>query len=143
MTMDSGPPIGAGHQWVGKIFLLAALSWFGLVFYLQRPDLPHVEPKPTPVITLADGKTYKVYRPSEVLGSEANWVEAISSDANWKGTAIRTQYTYWDFMRRPIVKFLVTAMGPIFATIAAAFIWLGIAEWRVRRRYPNTYDSLF
>jgi hypothetical protein len=34
-------------------------------------------------------------------------------------------------------------MGPIFIGIAGAFIYLAIAEWRVRRRYPSTYDSLF
>jgi hypothetical protein len=143
MTMDSGPPIGTGRQWVGKIFLAAALGWFGLMFYIQRPDQPHVVPRPTPVITLPDGTTHKVYLPSEVLGSEANWVQAIDADKNWKPGSIRTQYTSGDFMRRPIIKFLLTAMGPIFAAIAGAFIWLGVAEWRVRRRYPNTYDSLF
>jgi hypothetical protein len=116
VSMDSGPPIGAGRQWIGKIFLLLALSWFGLMFYL----------------------------PSEVLGSEANWVQPIDADKYWKeGVNIKTQYTSWDFMRRPIIKFLITAMGPIFGAIAGAFIWLGVAEWRVRRRYPSSYDSLF
>jgi hypothetical protein len=143
MTMDSGPPIGAGRNWTGKIFLVLALGWFGLIFYLQRPDLHHLVDKPTTVITLADGKTYKVYTPSQVLGSEADWVQPIDADKVWAKGEIKTQYTAWDFMRRPTIRFLITAMGPIFAMIAGAFIWLGIAEWRVRRRYPSTYDSLF
>jgi hypothetical protein len=143
MTMDSGPPIGAGRNWTGKIFLVLALGWFGLIFYLQRPDLHHLVDKPTTVITLADGKTYKVYTPSQVLGSEADWVQPIDADKVWAKGEIKTQYTSWDFMRRPTIRFLITAMGPIFAMIAGAFIWLGIAEWRVRRRYPSTYDSLF
>jgi hypothetical protein len=145
MAMDaSAPPIGAGRQWIGKIFLLLALGWFGLMFYVQRPDQPHIVRRPTPVITLPDGTTHKVYLPSQVLGSEANWVQPIDADKYWvEGVNIKTQYTTWDFMRRPIIKFLITAMGPIFAAIAGAFIWLGFAEWRVRRRYPNTYDSLF
>jgi hypothetical protein len=135
MAMDrSAPQIGSGRQWIGKIFLLLALSWFGLIFYLQRPDLPHVMPRATPVITLADGTTHKVYLPSEILGAEAGWVEGVD---------IKTQYTSWDFMRRPIIRFLITAVGPIFAALAGSFIWLGFAEWRVRRRYPSTYDSLF
>jgi hypothetical protein len=46
-------------------------------------------------------------------------------------------------MRRPIIHFLIVAVGPIFAALVGAFAWLGIAEWRVRRRYPDTYDSLF
>ena len=45
--------------------------------------------------------------------------------------------------RKGVMEFLLTAMGPIFAAIAGAFIWLAVAEWRVRRRYPSTYDSLF
>ena len=144
MTMDaSGPPMSAGRQWIGKIFLALALSWFGLMFYLQRPDLPHVIQPPTPVIKMDDGKMHKVYLPSQVLGTEANWVQPIDADKTWTKGEIQTQYTSWDFMRRPMIRFLITAMGPIFAAIAGAFIWLGIAEWRVRRRYPSTYDSLF
>jgi hypothetical protein len=134
MAVDSGPPIGAGRIWAGKIFLVLALSWFGLIFYIQRPDLPHVMPRPTPIVTLPDGTTHKVYLPSEVLGAEAGWVEGVN---------VKTQYTPWDFMRRPVIRFLIVAMGPIFAGIAGAFIWLAVAEWRVRRRYPSTYDSLF
>jgi hypothetical protein len=143
MAMDSGPPIGAGRNWTGKIFLVLALSWFGLIFYLQRPDLPHPMPQPVQVIKMDDGKMHKVYLPSQVLGSEADWVQPIDADKVWAKGEVKTQYTAWDFMRRPIIRFLITAMGPIFATIAGAFIWLGIAEWRVRRRYPSTYDSLF
>ena len=144
MAMDaSGPPIGAGRNWTGKIFLVLALGWFGLIFYIQRPDLHHLVERPTPVIKMADGKMHKVYLPSQVLGSEADWVQPIDADKTWTKGEIRTQYTSWDFMRRPMIKFLLTAMGPIFAAIAGAFIWLAVAEWRVRRRYPSTYDSLF
>lgn len=134
MSMDAGPPIGTGRQWIGKIFLALSLSWFGLIFYLQRPDLPHVNPRPTPIVVLPDGTTHKVYLPSEILGAEAGWVEGVN---------VKTQYTAWDFMRRPIIRFLITAVGPIFLALAGSFLWLGFAEWRVRRRYPNTYDSLF
>ena len=143
MAVDSGPPIGAGRNWTGKIFLVLALSWFGLIFYIERPDLPHAVGQPAQVITLADGKTYKVYTPSQVLGSEANWVQPIDSDKAWAKGELKTQYTYWDFMRRPLIRFLITAMGPIFLGIAGAFLYLAIAEWRVRRRYPSNYDSLF
>ena len=145
MAVDTQQPqIGSSRPWVGKVFLLLALSWFGLMFYLQRPDQPHVIQRPTPIVVLPDGTTHKVYLPSEVLGSEANWVQPIDADKYWKeGVNIKTQYTAWDFMRRPIIKFLITAMGPIFGAIAGAFIWLGVAEWRVRRRYPSNYDSLF
>jgi hypothetical protein len=144
MAMDaSGPPMGTGRQWIGKIFLAFALSWFGLMFYLQRPDLPHVIEQPTPVIKMNDGKMHKVYLPSQVLGSEAGWVQPIDADKSWVKDEITTQYTSWDFMRRPMIKFLLTAMGPIFGAIAGAFIWLAVAEWRVRRRYPSNYDSLF
>jgi len=135
--------MGTGRQWIGKIFLACALSWFGLMFYLQRPDLHHLVERPTPVIKMDDGKMHKVYLPSQVLGSEANWVQPIDADKAWTKGEIQTQYTSWDFMRRPMIKFLLTAMGPIFGAIAGAFIWLGVAEWRVRRRYPSTYDSLF
>ena len=143
MAIESGPPIGARRNWTGKIFLALALSWFGLMFYIQRPDLPHVEPQPSTVIKLADGKTYKVYTPSQVLGSEANWVQPIDASKVWAKGELRTQYTSWDFMRRPTIRFLITAMGPIFLAIVGAFIWLAVAEWRVRRRYPSPYDSLF
>jgi hypothetical protein len=143
MAVDSGPPIGAGRNWTGLITLVLALSWFAGVFYVQRPDLHHLVEKPNTVITLADGKTYKVYTPSQVLGSEADWVQPIDSDKVWGKGELKTQYTYWDFMRRPLIRFLITAMGPIFLGIAGAFLYLAIAEWRVRRRYPSTYDSLF
>jgi hypothetical protein len=135
MTTDRpDPQISAPRQWAGKAFLALALAWFGTIFYIQRPDQHHFEPRPTPVIMMDDGKLHKVYLPSEVLGAEAGWVEGVD---------IKTQYTRGDFMRRPIVHFLIVAMGPIFAVLAGAFIWLGVAEWRVRRRYPSTYDSLF
>ena len=143
MAVDAGPPIGAGRSWAGKIFLVLALSWFALIFYIQRPDLHHLVERPTPVIQMPDGKMHKVYLPSQVLGSEANWVQPIDADKAWTKGELKTQYTYWDFMRRPAIRFLITAMGPIFAGIAGAFIWLAVAEWRVRRRYPSTYDSLF
>jgi uncharacterized membrane protein len=134
MDRAEGPEIGTRRVWIGKIFLVLALAWFGGVFYLMRPDLPHVVPRPTPVITLPDGTTHKVYLPSEILGAEANWVEGVD---------IKTQYTSWDFMHRPMIRFLIIAVGPIFTALVGAFLWLAIAEWRVRRRYPSTYDSLF
>jgi hypothetical protein len=143
MALDSGPPIGARRNWTGKIFLVLALAWFGLIFYIQRPDLPHVIQPPTQVIKMEDGKMHKVYLPSEVLGSEADWVQPIDADKAWAKGDLKTQYTNWDFMHRPVIHFLITAMGPIFLGIGGAFIWLAVAEWRVRRRYPSTYDSLF
>jgi len=133
-AQSSGMQIGTSRPWIGKVFLLLSLSWFGLIFYVQRPDLPHVIPLPTPIVTLPDGTTHVVYLPSEILGAEAGWVEGVN---------VKTQYTAWDFMRRPIIRFLITAVGPIFAALAGSFLWLGFAEWRVRRLYPNTYDSLF
>jgi uncharacterized membrane protein len=126
------PEIGTSRPWVGKVFLLLALAWFGGVFYIMRPDHPHAVPRPAPYITLADGKNYRVYLPSEILGAEANWVEGID---------IKTEYTSWDFMRRPLIRFLIIAVAPIFAALAGAFLWLGIAEWRVRRRYAGFYSS--
>lgn len=129
-----GPQMSAGRVWIGKVFLLLALAWFGAVFYVMRPDQPHFTPKPQPVITLPDGTTHKVYLPAEILGAEANWVEGVD---------VKTQYTAWDFMRRPLIRFLIIAVGPIFTALVGAFLWLAVAEWRVRRRYPSTYDSLF
>ncbi len=135
MEMDAqGPEISAPRQWVGKVFLALALAWFGTIFYIQRPDQHHFEPRPTPVIMMDDGKLHKVYLPSEVLGVQAGWVEGID---------IKTQYTGWDFMHRPIVHFLIVAMGPILTALLGALIYLGVAEWRVRRRYPVVNDSLF
>jgi hypothetical protein len=125
--------IGGGTPWIGKAFLLLALIWFGGAFYVMRPDQSHYVPRPTPIIKLPDGTTHKVYLPAEILGAEAGWVEGVD---------IKTQYTPWDFMRRPLIRFLIIAVGPIFATLAGAFIWLGIAEWRVRRRYSFT-DSMY
>jgi hypothetical protein len=130
----NGPEISAPRQWTGKIFLVLALAWFGLIFYVQRPDLPHVQPRPTPVVMMEDGKWHKVYLPSEVLGAEAGWVEGVN---------IKTQYSAWDFMRRPLIHFMIVALGPIITALAGALIYLAVAEWRVRRRYPVVNDSLF
>ncbi len=126
------PQLGDSRSWIGRAFLLLALGWFGGVFYVMRPDLPHVEPRPTPIVTLPDGTTHKVYLPYEILGAEAGWVEAID---------VKHQYTPWDFMRRPIIRFLIIAVGPIAAALAGSLIALGVAEWRVRRRfgYKSTY----
>ena len=121
-----GFELGTTRPWIGSIFLAVALAWFGSVFYVMRPDLPRVDPRPTPYITLEDGKRYKVYLPEEVLGAQANWVEGVD---------VKTQYTSWDFMHRPLIRFLIIAVGPIFAVLTAAFVWLGIAEWWIRRRY--------
>ena len=143
MAEPTGPEIGTGRVWIGKIFLVLALSWFGLIFYLQRPDKPHAVPGPTQVIKMDDGKMHKVYLPSQVLGSEADWVQPVDADKVWAKDEIKTQYTPWDFMSRPVIRFLIIAVGPIFAALAGSLMWLGFAEWRVRRRYPSTYDSLF
>lgn len=129
-----GPEIGTGRVWIGKIFLVLALAWFGGVFYVMRPDQPHMALRPTPVITLADGTTHKVYLPSEVFGADAGWFEPVD---------VKHQYTAWDFMRRPMIRFLIIAVGPIFTALVGAFLWLAVAEWRVRRRYPSSYESLF
>jgi hypothetical protein len=129
-----GPEIGTGRVWIGKIFLVLALAWFGSVFYIMRPDQPHLARRPTPVITLADGTTHRVYLPSEVFGSNAGWMEDVD---------VKHEYTAWDFMQRPMIKFLIIAIGPIFTALVGSFLWLAVAEWRVRRRYPSTYESLF
>jgi hypothetical protein len=126
------PEISAPRQWAGKIFLVLALAWFGLIFYIQRPDQPHIQPRPTPVVMMDDGKWHEVYLPYDDQG--AKWIEGVD---------IRTQYTAWDFMRRPIIHFLIVAVGPIFAALMGALIYLGVAEWRVRRRNPVVNDSLF
>ncbi len=128
------PEIGTSRPWVGKVFLLLAIIWFSSVFYVMRPDHPHLMPRATPIITLPDGTTHKVYLPSEILGAEANWVEGVD---------IKTQYTQWDFMKRPIIRFLIIAVGPIFLALTGAFAWLGIAEWRVRRRHADFYRSMY
>jgi hypothetical protein len=119
------PRIGDSQSWVGRIFLLLALGWFGSVFYVMRPDLPHVEPRPTPIVMLPDGP-HKVYLPYEIFGAQAGWVEDID---------VKHEYTAWDFMRRPTIRFLIIAVGPIAAALALAFGALGLAEWRLRRRY--------
>jgi hypothetical protein len=129
-----GPEIGTGRVWIGKIFLVLALAWFGGVFYFMRPDQPHMTLRPTPVVTLPDGTTHKVYLPSEILGSDAGWVEGVD---------VKHQYTVGDFVRRPMIKFMIIAIGPIFSGLVGSFLWLAIAEWRVRRRYPSSYESLF
>ena len=68
----------------------------------MRPDQSHYDPRPTPIIKLPDGTTHKVYLPAEILGAEAGWVEGVD---------IKTQYTPWDFMRRPLIRFLIIAVG--------------------------------
>jgi len=134
MTMAAMPSMSSNRPWIGKVFLLLSLIWFGSVFYVMRPDLPHVVPRPTPIVTLPDGTTHKVYLPSQILGAEAGWVEGIN---------VRTQYTPWDFMRRPLIRFLIIAVLPIFSALIGAFTWLGIAEWLVRRRYAGQHRSLY
>jgi hypothetical protein len=125
--------IGGGRPWVGKAFLLLAFLWFGGSFYVMRPDQHTLVPRPTPIIKLPDGTTHKVYLPEAILGVDAGWIEGVD---------IKTQYTQWDFMHRPLIRFLIIAVGPILAALAGAFIWLGIAEWRVRRHYSFT-DSMY
>ncbi len=127
----SGFEIGAPKPWWGRVFLLLALLWFGGVFYVLRPDLPHAELKPAPYIILEDGKHHRVYLPQAVLGADANWVEGLD---------VKTEYTPWDFMKRPTIRFLILAVAPILAALVCGFVWLGIAEWRVRRRYGYISD---
>ncbi len=120
------PDIGTKRSWVGKIFLVLAMAWFGGAFYVMRPDQPHAIPRPTPIVKLPDGTTHVVYLPQEIFGEDAGWVEKVD---------VKTQYTDSDFMRRPTLRFLIIAVGPIAAAFALSFLWLGIAEFRVRRRY--------
>ena len=127
IAMMAEPSLGTTRPWVGKVFALFGIMWFGAVFWVMRPDLPSIEVRPTPVIKLADGKTYKVYLPSEVLGAEANWVERVD---------VPVEYTYADFMRRPIVRFLMIAMLPIAAVLFGSLAWLAVMEYRVRRMLP-------
>jgi hypothetical protein len=116
---------------VGRIFLLCALIWFGSVFYVMRPDQPHVVERPTPIVMLPDGP-HKVYLPYEVFGAKAGWVEDID---------VKHEYTAWDFMRRPTIRFLIIAVGPIAAALAGSFAVLALSEWRLRRRlgYKSSY----
>jgi len=120
MGRQGVPIAGAGVVWSGLLCAAARSPPCG-----RAPDAGYHAARRT---------THKVYLPAEILGAKAGWVEGVD---------IRTQYTTWDFMRRPIIHFLIVAMGPIFGALMGAFIWLAVAEWRVRRRYPSTYDSLF
>jgi len=113
------PGIGGGRQWIGKIFFLLAMFWFGAVFWVMRPDLPHVDPGPRPVVTLPDGTTHNVYLPYEIFGEKAGWVERID---------VKTKYTYADFLKRPLVKFLAIALAPPFALLIGAMSWLLFSE---------------
>ena len=120
--------IGGGREWIGKIFFALALLWFGGVFWVLRPDLPHVEPKPTPIVTLPDGTTHKVYLPYEVFGAKAGWVERLD---------VKTQYTYAEFMRRPLVKFMAIAITPPIVVLIGAMSWLFVSELLRRRNAPS------
>ena len=122
------PSIGGGREWIGKIFFALALLWFGGAFWVLRPDLPHVEQRPTPIVTLPDGTTHKVYLPYEVFGEKAGWVENID---------IKTQYTYAEFMQRPVVKFMAIAIAPPIVGLVGAMSWLFLSEWLRRRKYPS------
>jgi hypothetical protein len=130
MAMSS-TGIGGGREWIGKIFFVVAMLWFGGVFWVLRPDLPHVEPRPTPVVTLPDGTTHKVYLPYEVFGAKAGWVEHID---------VKTQYTYAEFLRRPVVKFMAIAIAPPMAMLIGAMSWLFVSEWRRRRQSAGFED---
>jgi hypothetical protein len=127
MIAMAEPALGTTRPWIGKLFALFGILWFGAVFWVMRPDLPSIEPRPTPILVFPDGTKYKVYLPSEILGAEANWVERVD---------IQVQYTYWDFMRRPIIRFLMIAMGPPAAVLFGSLAWLGITEFQVRRKLP-------
>lgn len=128
-TAIMSPSIGGGREWIGKIFFALALLWFGGTFWVLRPDLPHAEPRPTPVVVLPDGTTHRVYLPYEIFGAKAGWVERID---------VKTQYTYWDFLRRPVVKFMAVAITPPLVGLAGAMGWLFVSEWLRRRKYPSS-----
>ena len=128
MAMNS---IGGHRQWIGKIFFLVAMLWFGGVFWVLRPDQPHVEPRPTPIVTLPDGTTHKVYLPYEVFGAKAGWVEPLD---------VKTQYTYAEFLRRPLVKFMAIAITPPITILIGAMTWLLISELQRRRRFGRFED---
>ena len=119
------PGIGGRREWIGKIFFVVALAWFGAVFWVMRPDRPHVEPRPTPIVKLPDGTTHKVYLPYEVFGEEAGWVESID---------VQHEYTYRDFMRRPVIRFMAISLTPPFVVLVVAMGWLGVSHLRQRRR---------
>ena len=120
------PSIGGGREWIGKIFFALALLWFGGVFWVLRPDLPHAEPRPTPIVKLPDGTTHKVYLPYEVFGAKAGWVESID---------IKHEYTYSDFLRRPLVKFMAIAITPPLLGLLGAMGWLVLSDRFRRRNY--------
>ena len=119
------PQMSMGRNWLGKLFFLAALAWFASVFLVMRPDQPHVDPKPRPVVVLPDGTKHVVYLPYEIFGEQAGWVERID---------VKTEYTVRDFLRRPIVEFVLIALGPIVTLVLAALGGLGVADWVGRRR---------
>ena len=116
------PWLGGTREWLGRIFFLLAVGWFGAVFWVMRPDKPHVEPKPTPVVMMPDGKNHHVYLPDEIFGEKAGWVEPVD---------VKTEYTFRDFMHRPMFRFLIVALGPpatvLFGSLAAIAVsaWLG------------------
>lgn len=125
------PAIGGGRAWIGKIFFVLAMLWFGGVFWVLRPDLPHVDPRPTPIVVLPDGTTHKVYLPDEVFGAKAGWVEPID---------VKTQYTYAEFLRRPLVKFMAIAIAPPMAVLIGAMSWLLFSEL-LRRRQSIRFED--
>ena len=84
----------------------------------------------------------------EWIRRSSAWWESLSANAygiylTHYIFVVWCQYGLLSIHLPAVVKFLITAMGPIFVAIAGSFIWLGISEWRTRRRYPSTYDSLF
>ena len=121
------PSIGGGREWIGKIFFALALLWFGGTFWVLRPDLPHVEPRPTPIVKLPDGN-HKVYLPYEIFGAKAGWVESID---------VKHEYTYWDFLRRPVVKFMAIAITPPILGLIGAMGWLFVSERLRRGKYSS------
>jgi hypothetical protein len=117
-------PIGGGREWVGKIFFVLAMLWFGAVFWVMRPDLDHVDPRPTPIVVLPDGTTHKVYLPYEIFGAQAGWVESID---------VKTRYSYAEFLRRPLIRFIAVALAPPVAGLIGAMMWLLVSDLLRRR----------
>jgi hypothetical protein len=114
------PSIGGTREWLGRIFFLLAIGWFGAVFWVMRPDKVHFDPKPAPVVMMPDGKNHRVYLPYEIFGEKAGWAEPVD---------VKTEYTFQDFLRRPMFRFLIVALGPPAAVLFGSLAGLAISVW--------------
>jgi hypothetical protein len=114
------PALGGTREWLGRIFFLLAIFWFGAVFWVMRPDRPHVDPRPTPVVVMPDGKPHRVYLPYEVFGEKAGWVEPVD---------VKTEYSFDDFMRRPMFRFLIVALAPPATILFGGLAGVAVSGW--------------